>query len=105
MNPDGEFFTVVTAYRLHRRSHSHVFCLHIFGSTRQLINSGRTYGAGVQTAILSSKANSMIWRILFPQILLFWATTGHCARLVDFQVAQPPPLPLEAKQCTVPILQ
>lgn len=50
-------------------------------------------------------------RILFAQsslsllLLLFCATSGYCARLVDFQVAQPPPLPLEATQCTVLILQ
>ncbi len=54
---------------------------------------------------------TMFQRILFPQTLLsllwlLWcANYGYCARLVDFQVAQPPPVPREAKQCTVPILQ
>ncbi len=30
---------------------------------------------------------------------------AQAARLVDFQVAQPPPLPRDAKQCTVQILE
>ncbi|KAI9435804.1 peptide N-acetyl-beta-D-glucosaminyl asparaginase amidase A-domain-containing protein [Lactarius indigo] len=52
----------------------------------------------------------MLQRILFPQflsllLLLLCASYGYCVRLVDFQVAQPPPLPQEAKQCVVPILQ
>lgn len=34
------------------------------------------------------------------------SSTGvHAARLVDFQVAQPPPVPHDAKQCTIQILQ
>jgi hypothetical protein len=36
---------------------------------------------------------------------LLAAAYSHAARLVDFQVAQPPPLPRDAKQCTVQILQ
>ena len=36
---------------------------------------------------------------------LLVATFGQAARLVDFQVAQPPPLPNDAKQCTVQILE
>ncbi|KAI9453624.1 peptide N-acetyl-beta-D-glucosaminyl asparaginase amidase A-domain-containing protein [Lactarius psammicola] len=53
----------------------------------------------------------MFQRVVFPQTLLslllfLWcASYGHCARLVDFQVAQPPPLPREATRCTVLILQ
>ncbi|KAI9435802.1 peptide N-acetyl-beta-D-glucosaminyl asparaginase amidase A-domain-containing protein [Lactarius indigo] len=49
--------------------------------------------------------------ILFPRtllslLLLLWcASYGYCARRVDFQNAQPPPLPRQAKQCTVPILR
>ncbi|KAH9039091.1 hypothetical protein EDB85DRAFT_1930476, partial [Lactarius pseudohatsudake] len=39
-------------------------------------------------------------------LLLLWcASYGYCAPQVDFQVAQPPPLPQEVKQCTIPILQ
>ncbi|KAH8988323.1 peptide N-acetyl-beta-D-glucosaminyl asparaginase amidase A-domain-containing protein [Lactarius akahatsu] len=38
-------------------------------------------------------------------LLLLCASYGCCVRLVNFQVAQPPPLPQEAKKCTVPILQ
>ncbi|KAF9264679.1 hypothetical protein L218DRAFT_998188 [Marasmius fiardii PR-910] len=39
-------------------------------------------------------------------ILLAWASaTTFAARLVDFQVAQPPPVPEDAKQCTIQILQ
>ncbi|KAH9064366.1 peptide N-acetyl-beta-D-glucosaminyl asparaginase amidase A-domain-containing protein [Lactarius vividus] len=44
-------------------------------------------------------------RILSLLLLLLCASYGCCVRLVDFQVAQPPPLPREAKKCTVPILQ
>jgi len=36
---------------------------------------------------------------------LLFACTTQAARLVDFQVAQPPPLPQDAKQCTVQILE
>ena len=43
-------------------------------------------------------------------ILAWWFTYGasmgvYAAVLVDFQVAQPPPLPQDAKQCTVKILE
>ena len=53
----------------------------------------------------------MFQRIVPPQpflsllLLLLYASYGYCAHLVDFQVAQPPLLPQDAKQCTVPILQ
>lgn len=30
---------------------------------------------------------------------------ARAAKLVDFQVAQPPPVPRDAKQCTIQILQ
>ncbi|KAF8266053.1 peptide N-acetyl-beta-D-glucosaminyl asparaginase amidase A-domain-containing protein [Lactarius quietus] len=38
-------------------------------------------------------------------LLLFCANYSYCALQVDFQVAQPPPLPWEATQCTLLILQ
>ncbi|KAA1471171.1 hypothetical protein DENSPDRAFT_96775 [Dentipellis sp. KUC8613] len=38
-------------------------------------------------------------------LLCLAAVQVHAARLVDFQVAQPPPLPQDAKQCTIQILQ
>ncbi|KAH9068071.1 peptide N-acetyl-beta-D-glucosaminyl asparaginase amidase A-domain-containing protein [Lactarius deliciosus] len=44
-------------------------------------------------------------RTLSLLLLLLCATYGYCFRLVNFQVTQPPPLPREAKKCTVPILQ
>ncbi|KAF8636717.1 hypothetical protein AX17_003520 [Amanita inopinata Kibby_2008] len=37
--------------------------------------------------------------------LLITAFLARCAVLVDFQVAQPPPVPQDAKQCTIQILQ
>ena len=37
--------------------------------------------------------------------LLFAALTVRAVLLVDFQVAQPPPLPQDAQQCTIQILQ
>ncbi|KAI9452296.1 peptide N-acetyl-beta-D-glucosaminyl asparaginase amidase A-domain-containing protein [Lactarius psammicola] len=53
----------------------------------------------------------MFQRILFTRtflslLLFLWcASYGHCVRLVNFQVAQPPPFLRGATQCTVPILQ
>ncbi|KAG7092461.1 hypothetical protein E1B28_008813 [Marasmius oreades] len=39
-------------------------------------------------------------------LFLAWAsTTAFAARLVDFQVEQPPPVPKDAKQCTIQVLQ
>ena len=38
-------------------------------------------------------------------VLLALTLVSHAVVLVDFQVAQPPPLPADAQQCTVPILQ
>jgi len=43
----------------------------------------------------------MAW--LLP--LFFVPALLSCARLIDFQVTQPPPLPKDAKQCTVEILE
>ncbi len=37
--------------------------------------------------------------------LVLASAAVRCARLVDFQVAQPPPLPQDANQCTIQILQ
>ena len=37
--------------------------------------------------------------------LLLAALFVRAVVLVDFQVAQPPPLPQDAKQCTIQILQ
>ncbi|KZV71668.1 hypothetical protein PENSPDRAFT_751612 [Peniophora sp. CONT] len=34
-----------------------------------------------------------------------FAASAHGARLVDFQVAQPPPLPKDAKQCTIRLFE
>ena len=36
---------------------------------------------------------------------LIVARASYAAVLVDFQVAQPPPLPQDAKQCTILILE
>lgn len=33
------------------------------------------------------------------------AITSVASPLVDFQVAQPPPLPKDAQQCTIPLLR
>ncbi|KAH8106837.1 peptide N-acetyl-beta-D-glucosaminyl asparaginase amidase A-domain-containing protein [Cristinia sonorae] len=41
--------------------------------------------------------------LALPALALAWV--AFSARLVDFQVAQPPPLPQDAKQCTVKILE
>lgn len=38
-------------------------------------------------------------------LLLIPTLFSNAARLVDFQVAQPPPLPKDAKQCTIQILE
>ncbi|KAL0581739.1 hypothetical protein V5O48_000321 [Marasmius crinis-equi] len=38
-------------------------------------------------------------------LLLAWVSSTTLAQLVDFQVAQPPPVPQDAKQCTIEILQ
>ncbi|KAF5365715.1 hypothetical protein D9758_003342 [Tetrapyrgos nigripes] len=46
--------------------------------------------------------------MFFLNILFFWAFLpfrGGCAVLDDFAVAQPPVVPLDAKQCTVLVLQ
>ncbi|TDL27476.1 hypothetical protein BD410DRAFT_782559 [Rickenella mellea] len=37
--------------------------------------------------------------------LLLGVVGSHAVRLIDFQVAQPPPLPKDAKQCTIQILE
>ena len=42
---------------------------------------------------------------LIAGVGLFTSLAVQAAVLVDFQVAQPPPLPQDAKQCTVQILQ
>jgi hypothetical protein len=46
----------------------------------------------------------MAWMLplIFINILALFSTA---ARLVNFQVAQPPPLPKDAKQCTIEILE
>lgn len=49
--------------------------------------------------------NPQTFKILTLLLLLLCASYGSCTRLVDFQVAQPPPLPREATQCTVLVLQ
>jgi hypothetical protein len=41
--------------------------------------------------------------LFIPLVLLGWV--ARSAVLVNFQVTQPPPLPKDAKQCTVKILQ
>jgi len=38
-------------------------------------------------------------------ILLALTLLSRAAVLIDFQVAQPPPLPADAQQCTIQILQ
>lgn len=38
-------------------------------------------------------------------VLLLTVSFVRAARLVDFQVAQPPPVPQDAKQCTIQVLQ
>ncbi|PFH54353.1 hypothetical protein AMATHDRAFT_53284, partial [Amanita thiersii Skay4041] len=43
-----------------------------------------------------------MFRALLP---LIFAVLVRCAVLVDFQVAQPPPVPQDATQCTIQILQ
>lgn len=43
------------------------------------------------------------WVLLGVVGLVVWG--ANAAVLVDFQVAQPPPLPQDAKQCTVKILE
>ncbi|TCD66018.1 hypothetical protein EIP91_001918 [Steccherinum ochraceum] len=50
---------------------------------------------------LYTAANQMV--LALPALLLAWVSFS--AVLVDFQVAQPPPLPQDAKQCTVKILE
>lgn len=42
---------------------------------------------------------------LIAGVALFASLAAQATVLVDFQVAQPPPLPQDAKQCTVQILQ
>lgn len=46
-----------------------------------------------------------LWLVTAVVATLFVVTTVKGAALVDFQVAQPPPLPPDAQTCTVPILQ
>lgn len=46
-----------------------------------------------------------LWLVAAFVASLFVFTTVKGAALVDFQVAQPPPLPQDAQTCTVPILQ
>lgn len=46
-----------------------------------------------------------LWSVTAVVASLFVVTEVEGAALVDFQVAQPPPLPLDAQTCTVPILQ
>jgi hypothetical protein len=45
--------------------------------------------------------------VMFRALLgpVFLLVLSRAAVLVDFQVAQPPPLPKNAKQCTVKILE
>ena len=38
-------------------------------------------------------------------VLLGLTLVSRAVVLVDFQVGQPPPLPADAQQCTIPILQ
>lgn len=38
-------------------------------------------------------------------MFMLFQSRVYAAVLVDFQVAQPPPLPQDAKQCTVRILE
>ena len=48
----------------------------------------------------------MLGRVLVIALeALCFVTLAKSAVLVDFQVAQPPPLPQDAKQCTVNILE
>ena len=46
----------------------------------------------------------LIQAILFLPSLL-WALLSDATVLVDFQVAQPPPVPSDTKACTIQILQ
>jgi hypothetical protein len=46
-----------------------------------------------------------MWRFVFAIQACWFAWLANSARLVDFQVAQPPPLPEDAKQCTITILE
>ena len=59
----------------------------------------------VRTLTLPSgfTSETMLTLSLIPALLL--AACVGAQPLVDFQVAQPPPLPQDAKQCTVQILQ
>ncbi|KAF9005653.1 peptide N-acetyl-beta-D-glucosaminyl asparaginase amidase A-domain-containing protein [Cyathus striatus] len=43
--------------------------------------------------------------IIRPLAILLLASLTRAAVLIDFQVAQPPPVPKDAKQCTIQILQ
>ncbi|KAL0946894.1 hypothetical protein HGRIS_013058 [Hohenbuehelia grisea] len=57
-------------------------------------------------SLLWDSPTTMIFRalgLLIPALLLSVASQG--AVLVDFQVAQPPPVPQDAKQCTVQVLK
>ena len=47
----------------------------------------------------------MFTALVVPLFVLVCATGLKAAVLVDFQVAQPPPLPRDAKTCTLKILQ
>lgn len=48
----------------------------------------------------------MLQRFLqFLGLGLSLASVSRSAVLVDFQVAQPPPLPQDAEQCTIQILE
>lgn len=44
-------------------------------------------------------------RIATALLVLSVALLSKAAALVDFQVAQPPPVPQDAQQCTIQILQ
>ncbi|THH19304.1 hypothetical protein EW146_g1835 [Bondarzewia mesenterica] len=48
--------------------------------------------------------SGFVWLALSTLVLL-WEGGVKAARLVDFQVAQPPPLPPDAQQCTIRILE
>jgi hypothetical protein len=62
--------------------------------------------AAHQEQLAHSLATMFLRSLLFLLSLLFSCPTClYAARLVDFQVAQPPPLPLDAPQCTVLILE
>ena len=56
--------------------------------------------------LANSKYQEMLGRVLVLALeALCFVTLAKSAVLVDFQVAQPPPLPQDAKQCTVKILE